>query len=46
MRLGPRGGVYVPKRIWLSLDDFSADAIVLVCASRMFKDTRYWDLEG
>jgi len=41
VRLGRSRGVHVPRGTWVCLDRFSPDAIVLVCASRAYKDTRY-----
>ena len=35
-------GMVVPKGTWLRLDRFSSGAIVLVCASQMFRRTRYF----
>lgn len=37
-------GVFVRKGTWLRLDRFSRTAIVLVCASQLFKSTRYFQL--
>jgi WxcM-like, C-terminal len=34
-------GAAVPKGAWLRLDRFSSDAIILVCASQIFRRTRY-----
>jgi hypothetical protein len=34
-------GVFVPKGTWLYVDRFSRGAVLLVCASKLFKDTRY-----
>jgi dTDP-4-dehydrorhamnose 3,5-epimerase-like enzyme len=41
IRLGKRQGVLIPEGVWLSIDRFSEDAIVLVCASRVYKDVRF-----
>lgn len=35
-------GMVVPKGTWLRLDRFSSGAIVLVCASQKFRNTRYF----
>jgi hypothetical protein len=35
-------GVLVPKGSWVRLDRFSADAVILVCASQTFRGTRYY----
>jgi hypothetical protein len=34
-------GVFVPKGTWLYVDRFSRGAVLLVCASKLYKDTRY-----
>jgi hypothetical protein len=34
-------GAFVPKGTWLYVDRFSRGAVVLVCASKLYKDTRY-----
>jgi UDP-2-acetamido-3-amino-2,3-dideoxy-glucuronate N-acetyltransferase len=46
MRLSPRtAGVVVPKGTWLQLNRFSSDAIILVCASQVYRRTRYFSKE-
>lgn len=43
MRLSPQtDGIIVPKGTWLRLDRFSSDAILLVCASQVYRRRRYF----